>query len=58
MLLCAFCLLFRWPGLSERLSDYLRHPGRNALELLKLASTRPQLVKGLDIFSMQHIPSA
>ncbi|WP_170285078.1 hypothetical protein [Microvirga aerophila] len=31
--------------MSERLSDYLRHPGRNALELRKLVSTYPELVR-------------
>ncbi len=58
MLLRAFCLFFGWRHLSERLSDHLRHPDRNAVELLKLVSTRPELVKGLDILSMQHVPSA
>jgi hypothetical protein len=58
MLLRAFCLLFGWPDLSERLSDHLRHPDRNANELLKLAGTHPELVKGLDILSMQHVPGA
>jgi hypothetical protein len=45
MLLRTRCLLVGWRDMSERLSDHLRHPGRNALELRKLVSTYPELVR-------------
>jgi hypothetical protein len=57
MLLRARCLIVGWRDMSERLSDHLRHPDRNAVEMLKLVSTHPELVKSRDILSVQHVPS-
>ncbi len=46
----------RWHDTGEFQSDHLRCLKTNALELFKPVNTGPELVKGLDVLSMQRLP--
>src|SRR5215207_6933559 len=42
--------------MGERLSDHLRQPGLDTVELLKPVSMSPELVNGPNVLSPQHFP--
>ncbi len=48
--------LSQWGHIGERQSDHVRHSWSNAIELLQPVRIRPELVQGLDVLSLQHLP--
>src|SRR5918997_649029 len=48
--------LFGWREMGERMADHFRHPGLNAIELLKPVRMSPELVHGPNVLAPQHCP--